>query len=357
VQRQAIKRLTLTWWTYGFADALLLLSMWAGLVTPWAGWLQVAYHWLGMAVFYALIRMGVVKRSHDPALAFEQVLFGISAIVLSYAITPDARGTALQLLCLALTFDMQRLSSRQLATAAWLSVALLTVTLGLCWWLRPESFNMRKEVLNLIMAGVQLPALSMIARDVRWLRKKQLQQRVDLRQALEQLQEASQRDALTGLFNRYHMSHLVEQEIKRHQRYGRPFALAIIDIDLFKHINDQHGHAVGDAVLQTFAKLATDYLPKADALARWGGEEFLVLLPEQNIYQAMATIDGLRRHVEQHDWAPVSPSLSVRFSAGVTDQALANEGQDALVKRADQALYEAKRQGRNQVRSLPGSPP
>ncbi len=346
-QQASIKHLCRTWWPYGFAGILLLIQVWAGDIPVWAGLGQIAYHWVGMGSFYVMLRLG----SPHTTLAFEQVLFGISAIVLSYALTPESRGTALQLLCLVLASDMQRLSSRQLLTSAVSAVLLLCVTLALCWWMRPENFQGRREVLNLIMAGIQLPALSLIARDVRAVRHRQLQQRVDLQEALNQLEEASQRDSLTGLFNRYHMSHLIDHEVKRFARSGRCFALAIIDLDHFKLINDQHGHAVGDAVLKTFAKLAADYLPKADSVARWGGEEFLVLLPEQNTYQAMATLDGLRRHIEQFDWAPISPALSVRFSAGITEHAHVHEGEDQLVARADQALYQAKNGGRNQVRS------
>ena len=350
-QRSAIKRLALTWWTYAFADLLLLIQVWTGDVPAWAGLGQLMYHWAGMGVFYALLRTRFSEHRKESSLAFEQVLFAISAIVLSYALTPQARGTALQLLCLVLAFDMQRLSSRQLVTAACSAVALLCITLGLCWWLRPEGFQMRREVLNLVMAAIQLPALSLIARDVRSVRQRQLQQRIDLQDALGRLQEASQRDSLTGLFNRYHMSHLIDHEVKRFSRHGRSFALAILDIDQFKLVNDQHGHAVGDAVLKTFARLAIDHLPKADALARWGGEEFLVLLPEQGVHEAMRTIEGLRRHIEQFDWASISPGLAVRFSAGITEHHVPLDGEDQLVARADLALYEAKAGGRNQVRS------
>jgi diguanylate cyclase len=357
VQRLAIKRLVQTWWTYGFAGGVLLLMAWSGSIPAWAAWGQLAFHWAGMAFFYTQIRSGASSQRPDPAMAFEQALFAVSAIVLSYALAPNTRGVALQMLCLALTFDMHRLSSRQLATAACSAVALLLLTLGLAWLVRPESFNLRREFFNLAMAMIQLPVLSLIGRDVRWLRQRQLQQRIDLHRALDQLHEASQRDALTGLFNRYHMGQLLEQELKRHARHGRPFSVAIIDIDLFKQINDQHGHAVGDAVLQTFAKLATAYLPKADALARWGGEEFLVLMPEQGLYQGMATMDGLRRHIAQFDWSPIAPGLQVHFSAGVTDHPRGPQahldGEDQIVARADVALYEAKRAGRNQVRSNP----
>ncbi len=349
-QRTAVRRLAYTWLTYGFVDVILLVSAMLGLMPSWAALAQVACHWAGMAVFYVLLRGGHTLQRRDPSLAFEQLLFGVSAIVLSYALSPMARGAALQLLCLALVFDMQRLSSRQLATAAWGAVVLLLVTLLLSWLLRHDDFNLRREVLNLLMAGVQLPVLSLIARDVRGMRARQLRQRVDLQETLERLETLSQRDALTGLFNRHHMSVLLDQEIKRFQRQGRPFSLALIDIDFFKQVNDRFGHAVGDAALQTFSQLARQHLPAADAVARWGGEEFLILIPEHNVYEAMASVERLRQRIEAHDWQALAPTLALRFSAGVTEHTRLSDSIDHTLERADQALYQAKAHGRNQVR-------
>lgn len=356
-QRAAIRRLAYTWLTYGFVDVILIVSALMGFTPGWASAVQIACHWMGMAVFYSLLRSGRALNRRDPSLAFEQLLFGVSAIVLSYALSPMARGAALQLLCLALVFDMQRLSSRQLATAAWGAVGLLLVTLLISWLVRHADFNLRREVLNLLMAGVQLPVLSLIARDVRRMRARQLQQRIDLQSTLERLETLSQRDTLTGLFNRHHMSLLLDQEIKRFQRQGRPFSLALIDIDLFKQINDRFGHAAGDAALQTFAQLSREQLPAADAVARWGGEEFLILVPERTAYEAMAIVEQLRQHVEAHDWTGIAPGLALRFSAGVTEHTRLTDSIDHTLERADQALYQAKAHGRNQVRCQPRSAP
>jgi diguanylate cyclase (GGDEF)-like protein len=349
-----LKRLKATWITYGFASMVLLLSWWMGYLPAWVCLAQIAYHWVGMGTFYVLIRNGRTAHRQDPSLVFEQVLFGISAVVLTYSLSPDARPAAMQLLCLMLVFDMHRLSSAQMRMAASSAVVLIMLSLLLAWWRHPEALNARAELLNLLMAGVQLAALTMISRDVRTMRKRQLQQRVVLQNALEQLHEASQHDALTGLFNRHHMTQLLNHEIKRFARQGRSFSLAIIDIDHFKHINDQFGHTVGDEVLKAFATLSLAHLPPVDALARWGGEEFLLLLPEQGVVDAMSTVDGLRQRIANHDWSQIAPGLSVHFSAGVTDHRLIDEPDHHIVERADTALYQAKAHGRNQVRCCAG---
>src|SRR5690606_1296012 len=156
--RAAIRRLGYTWFTYAFVDVALLTASSLGLIPLWASIPQAIYHWLGLTGFYIALRSGRTLKQREPSLAFEQLLFGVSAIVLSYAISPITRGAALQLLCLALVFDMKRLSSRQLTFAAWGAVALMLVALSLSWMLRPEGFNLRRETLNLMMAGFQLPA-------------------------------------------------------------------------------------------------------------------------------------------------------------------------------------------------------
>lgn len=353
-RRKGLRRLKATWITYGFADVLLVVALWMDDLPAWVCLSQIAYHWLGMGVFYHLIHSGRSLRRADPSLVFEQVLFGVSAIVMTYALATEARAAAMQLLCLILVFDMHRLSSTQMRIAAGAAVLLMMLSLLWSWWQQPQALNARAEVLNLVMAGVQLAALAMISRDVRTMRKRQLQQRVGLQTALDQLHEASQRDSLTGLFNRHHMTQLLNHEIKRFARQGRSFSLAVIDIDHFKAINDQFGHAVGDEVLKTFARLSVEHLPPADALARWGGEEFLLLLPEQGVYEAMGTVDRLRQHIENHDWGQITPGLAVRFSAGVTDHRLIEEPDHHIVERADHALYQAKAHGRNQVRCVAG---
>ncbi len=349
-QRAAIRRLAYIWFTYAVVDVALITASSLGLTPLWTSIPQAIYHWLGLTGFYIALRSGRTLKRREPSLAFEQLLFGVSAIVLSYAVSPITRGAALQLLCLALVFDMKRLSSRQLTFAAWGAVALMLVALSLSWMLRPEGFNVRREALNLMMAGFQLPALSMIARDVRAMRQKQLKQRVDLQSTLARLEHLSQRDSLTSLFNRHHMGLLIDQELKRMSRKGRPFSVALIDIDHFKNINDQYGHAVGDVVLQTFARLAQKHLPLADSIARWGGEEFLVLIPERPVIEAVAIIETFRQKVQAHDWEKVSPGLAVRFSAGVTEHLRPTDLIHHTLERADMALYRAKAHGRNQVR-------
>jgi diguanylate cyclase (GGDEF)-like protein len=141
------------------------------------------------------------------------------------------------------------------------------------------------------------------------------------------------------------MQERLEQEKRRCQRTGRHFSIAVIDLDHFKRINDTLGHAVGDAVLRAFAVEAVAALRTSDVMARWGGEEFLLLLPDVSGLQAQASVVRLLERVRV---LPCAPGLPLSFSAGVTEH---RQGETVAetVARADRQMYAAKRAGRNTV--------
>lgn len=347
-QRYATKRLMLTWPCYAFADLILCLAASFGYLDPWKAAVQVAYHMLGLTVFYLLLRSGKFEDQDEPTLAYPQVLFGCSAVVLSYALDHAASASALQMLPLILVFDLQRLSMRQLVTAMVGTPAALCVVLGLTWVMAPETIQGRRELLDLLAASILLPALGIIAKDVRDLRQRQLDQRVELQRTLKQLQDLSIHDSLTTLYNRQHMLGLLDSELKRQKRNGRPFSLAILDIDQFKQVNDRFGHAVGDKVLTQFAKLANQHIGAADTLARWGGEEFLLLMPEHVPEDGIKALEALRESVAAYDWGQIKEGLVVTYSAGITAQRAKDELKDAL-ERADRGLRRANQQGKAQL--------
>jgi len=147
------------------------------------------------------------------------------------------------------------------------------------------------------------------------------------------------RDPLTNCLNRRAMGNLMEEEQNRLERYGRPFTIILLDLDRFKAINDSAGHGVGDNVLVALASLLWESLRTEDSLARWGGEEFLILLPETDQAHGAALAERLRLRVEEHNF--FVPGFTVTFSAGVAG-AQPQQSVDELTSRADQALYQAK---------------
>jgi diguanylate cyclase len=167
------------------------------------------------------------------------------------------------------------------------------------------------------------------------------------------LAELASRDELTGLFNRRHMGELMAQLRTTCQRADDGFAVALVDLDDFKRINDTYGHAVGDKVLRTFAEQACSAMRGADIVGRWGGEEFLVVYPRSTAREAAAGADRLRERVAAAIvMTPGGQPLRFTVSIGLTDH-LPPECIEALVERADRAMYQAKSQGRNRVVTMP----
>jgi len=164
-----------------------------------------------------------------------------------------------------------------------------------------------------------------------------------------ELERLANTDFLTGLANRVRFFTLATAEIQRAQRYRRPLALAMIDIDRFKEINDSLGHLAGDKVLTAFAALCRSMIRRQDVLARLGGDEFALLLPETERESALAMTDRLRRAVADapRDVMPVPLTVSI----GLTWILPGDSSPDAALVRADRALYDAKGTGRNQVAS------
>jgi diguanylate cyclase (GGDEF)-like protein/hemerythrin-like metal-binding protein len=163
-----------------------------------------------------------------------------------------------------------------------------------------------------------------------------------------QLEEARRRsitDPLTGLWNRNQFEEIVRVEVPRAMRYSQPACLLILDIDHFKNVNDHYGHALGDQVLVGFSKLLSEQIRTVDSLFRWGGEEFVILLPNTSLSAARFIADRLRILISEADFAPL-PKVTVSIGAAELEQ---NEDAEGWFQRSDKALYEAKTQGRDQV--------
>ena len=152
-------------------------------------------------------------------------------------------------------------------------------------------------------------------------------------------------DGLTGLLNRARIDQLFADEITRAQRYDTSFSVILLDIDHFKHVNDHHGHAVGDSVLRQFSTLLRDNVRNCDKVGRLGGEEFLIILPEIDAEQARSAALALQARIRQFDFDTV---LRKTASFGIT-QFRGDESPQHMLDRADRALYKAKADGRDRI--------
>ncbi|MBL0092967.1 MAG: GGDEF domain-containing protein [Piscinibacter sp.] len=266
---------------------------------------------------------------------------------------------ALSALCLSVGWDMQReaRARMELRWGAVLSVPLLLG--GLVFGLRAgramvspgtivaevtadSALNVSAAFSYLVLALVfQLTLVALV-----------------VTRGVVELRRASRYDALTGLLNRRAAQEALEDELQRSRRLGEPFSVLMIDADHFKSINDLHGHAVGDRALQHLGTLLSAQMRDIDRVGRWGGEEFIVLLPGTPLAQAQEVAERLRERTQalpprwQERAVPLTVSLGVSQWAGPSDEL------SALMARADAAMYRAKANGRNrvEVEPPPGAP-
>jgi diguanylate cyclase (GGDEF)-like protein len=169
--------------------------------------------------------------------------------------------------------------------------------------------------------------------------------------AEEEIHLLATTDSLTGIANRREFTSILEREVVRVQRYGKPLSLTMYDLDNFKRVNDTFGHGVGDAVLQAVTRLVKESIRGADVVARWGGEEFMVLMPETDLQAAGKASEKLRLAIAAHNFDTVR-NLTTSFGVAAFEP---QDDLNSLLKRADDALYLAKAKGRNRVEKLTGA--
>jgi diguanylate cyclase (GGDEF)-like protein len=156
-------------------------------------------------------------------------------------------------------------------------------------------------------------------------------------------------DQLTGIANRRALKRRLKEELQRFQRYQQFFSILLFDIDHFKSINDQFGHWAGDKCLKEIIKRIKPILRETDFLARWGGEEFIILFPGTELESAFGVAERLRKTIEHTRFLYHKQEISLTVSIGVTGVQSADHGQETIFNRVDKAMYDAKRKGRNQV--------
>jgi diguanylate cyclase (GGDEF)-like protein len=169
-----------------------------------------------------------------------------------------------------------------------------------------------------------------------------------LRRNARELDLISKTDPLTGIYNRRFIIEKMEEERTRFRRYGKRFSLIIIDIDFFKKVNDAWGHDCGDHVLVETSKQLKTLLREQDCLARWGGEEFLILLPETDADGAEVLAERLRLSIEEKAFEYRKKRIFVTLTLGISEYS-DNISVDDAIRKADNALYEGKNRGRNCV--------
>ena len=319
------------------------------------GWMSPGHAGImlgGMAanalLLWLVLRSGRTLHLRDPSIGLLQVLASIGWCTVGYVWFARLHESQMLLLVIVMSVAMGvlYLDTRRMLIACCAGLALLaSVTVFHCrrGVARDDA---RVEWVNLGVIMACAPTMVAVAAQLAAMRKRLRRQRSDLQAAVQRLRDLAIKDELTGLYNRHHAAELFTHHIKRHDAGLEGFAVALLDIDHFKRVNDTHGHSVGDEVLRAFAAQAGHILRKSDVLVRWGGEEFALVCPGQDLSQTTRAVERLHEGVRRLEAAPSVPGLRITFSAGIVAHHPA-ESLEQTMGRADAALYRAKGAGRN----------
>jgi diguanylate cyclase len=333
-------------------DALILLVYaHAGAVPVFIGPAFAASGLVSIAFYLSLSETGFTERFKDHYFVVPQLFISVTIMLAFTWIAPEV---GVMFLCTLFTvFNFGSLRSTPWQTA----LAWTMMTAGLAWLFlmtdKPIGLphdGPIERFASLLVFALTIGRCMFLGIFSSSMRASLYQSGQKLKEAYRRIEELAELDELTGAFNRRCIMRTLEEEIARSSRNGQPCSIALIDLDWFKRINDGYGHPTGDEVLRTFAITMFANIRTIDRFGRYGGEEFLLVLPNTQAESAARLLDRLRAIVADLDWSAFSAGMRVTLSAGVATLR-ADEHSDSLLARADKALYASKAQGRNRITS------
>jgi diguanylate cyclase (GGDEF)-like protein len=339
-------------WT---AKAVGLISLGYTALTV-ASFLIVVY----VVAVYCIYRSGLNRRFQDSALTRVQMLVAIAWCSYFISGVQALRGVALMLYLFIAMFSFFTLNPRQTAQIVLLISLAYGVIISWDWWRAAPGFDLTLNLIQWVILSIMLLGLWMIARYTSQVREdihrstqlikdqnRQITQtNAELNDALARLNQLAITDELTGLSNRRHFLSTVERHIARCRGNQLTFGLCLLDLDHFKRVNDEYGHQVGDTVLASCARVLLDHMREYDFLARFGGEELVLIVTRGDEAVTRMCAERLRRAVENAGIGAIAPGIELTVSVGATVFRAGDTLEEAL-GRADKAMYEAKRAGRN----------
>ncbi|WP_233575501.1 GGDEF domain-containing protein [Noviherbaspirillum saxi] len=307
--------------------------------------ISVAAVVLGFVVlFYSVFRLGLNLRFEEPSLMLPQLVTSLLIMLIVAYLERATQIALVPFILIAFSFGIFRLSTGSLIGLSFgcLSSYLAIIVLRG----QAEGFvdAFRADLVQWCVLALTLPGMILVGKQIQNLR--QLLRAT--RYQLEHYEEKSARDELTGLYNRRQLQTELEQVKLQADTSSIPFTICLIDIDRFKEINDNNGHLTGDTILKEFAKTARDSIRDTDVLGRYGGDEFLQILPDTDLKGAVMHAERLRVYAHFLDFQKILAQKHISLSIGVAQYRNGEKITD-LIARADAALYQAKQLGRNRV--------
>jgi len=306
---------------------------------------------LAVLLCLMLSESGFNDRFRDHYLVAPQSIISMMTTVAFCYIAPEVSIVFLCTLYLVVGFSSLRATPRQTAICwTFLALGLAGLFLLTDKPLGMPTGNGLERLATLLVFLLTIAGCMFLGIFSSALRETLYQRGVKLKEAYRRIEELAELDELTGALNRRSIMNVLDDEVARSRQTGKPCSIVLIDLDWFKRINDTRGHPTGDDVLRTFAITIFANIRGGDRFGRYGGEEFLLVLPGAPADPAARLADRLRRIIAELDWSAFSTGLQVTFSAGVAT-ARDEETADSLLARADRALYDSKAHGRNRVTS------
>jgi diguanylate cyclase (GGDEF)-like protein len=335
--------------SYVVDAAVLLLYGYAGTIPLTIGPAFAACGLTLTACTIALSELGFNERFKDHYLVAPNSIANLLIMLAFTWIAPEVGVMFLCTLFVVFSFGSLRSTPRQ-TMMIWTAMAL-----GLSWLFlltdKPIAMphgTYLERVATMLVFVLTIGRCMFVAMFSSSMNQSLYQSGQKLKEAYKRIEELAELDELTGSFNRRCIMRMLDEELVRTARSGSPCSIALIDLDWFKRINDAYGHPTGDEVLRTFAITMFANIRSVDRFGRYGGEEFLLVLPDMTVDGAARALDRLREIIANLDWSAFSPGMRVTISAGVATRR-ADETPDTFLARADSALYSAKAKGRNRI--------
>ena len=337
--------------SYVVDAAILLVYAHAGTVPAIIGPAFAACGLVSVTGYILLSESGFTERFKDHYFVVPQSIISMIIMLIFAYIAPEVGAMFLCTLFVVFAFSSLRSTPWQ-TTVVWTAMALGLAALFLLTdkpiSLPHETYLERFATMTVFILTIGRCMFIGIFSSA--MRESLYKSGLALKEANRRIEELAELDDLTGSLNRRCIMSFLDDEIARAARNNIRCSIALIDLDWFKRINDTYGHPTGDEVLKTFAITVFANIRSVDRFGRYGGEEFLLVLPETPIDVAVRLLDRLRSITSDLDWSAFSPGMRVTFSAGIATLT-ASDTADTFLARADSALYKAKAQGRNRTAS------
>ncbi len=328
-----------------------------------AGFLRVSHAtvpWLVVGLvacnlgFFFLIRSDLNLRLREPSMTQAQILVAMLWVLSLMFMAAESRGVMITVYLICMLFGVFRLTIRQFAHVAVFGLVGYLGVVILENLLYPDRTDYTREVINILVLSAALVWVVIFGSYIGGLRQTLRERNAELRAAVREFSQMALHDPLTDSFNRRYIMQSLHDEKVRADRTGSGFAVAILDLDHFKKINDRFGHLTGDNVLKSFARLIREQLAAMrergegdglESFARFGGEEFILVMPHTPLDEAQRRCEILRQATFDASFDDV---FRITVSIGIAEYRPMERFEDAL-RRADHAMYRAKDSGRNRV--------